>query len=177
MLKKIHLDYNLDIFLNADYTQHCSSCIKHQIYELADIHNQYGGFPDSYSFENTKIYQLWWDKTQIDYKELGQQLGMEVITVSTIMQPPGNTVPLHRDTFYQINKKYPHRSELKVRANIYLEDYKIGQFIQYQENNGYTISVDWTAGDGFIWDSNVLHLSTNAGMESKYTLQVSGFLL
>jgi len=177
MLKKIHLDYNFDIFLNADYTQHCGSCIKHQVHELTDIHDQYGGFPDSYSLENTKIHQLWWDESQIDYKELGDKLGIEVVTVSTIMQPPGNTVPLHRDTFYQITKKYPHRTERKVRANIYLQDYKIGQFIQYQENNGYTISVDWTAGDGFIWDSEVLHLSTNAGMEPKYTLQVSGFLL
>jgi hypothetical protein len=93
------------------------------------------------------------------------------------MQPPGCTVPLHRDTFYQISKRFPNRTELKVRANIYLEDYKIGQFIQYQENNGYTTSVNWQAGDGFIWDSNVLHLSTNAGMEVKYTLQVSGFLV
>ena len=177
MLKKIHLDYNFDIFLNADYTQHCGSCIKHQVHELTDIHDQYGGFPDSYSLENTKIHQLWWDESQIDYKELGDKLGIEVVTVSTIMQPPGNTVPLHRDTFYQITKKYPLRTERKVRANIYLQDYKIGQFIQYQENNGYTISVDWAAGDGFIWDSEVLHLSTNAGMEPKYTLQVSGFLL
>ena len=33
------------------------------------------------------------------------------------------------------------------------------------------------AGDGFIWDSDILHLSSNAGMQNKYTLQVSGFLL
>jgi hypothetical protein len=177
MLKKIHIDYDFTQFLQADYSQNCSSCIKHQVYELTDIHEQYGGFPQSYVFENTKIHQLWWDESQCDYKQLGNQLGIEVVTVSTIMQPPGCTVPLHRDTFYQISKRFPNRTELKVRANIYLEDYKIGQFIQYQENNGYTTSVNWQAGDGFIWDSNVLHLSTNAGMEVKYTLQVSGFLV
>lgn len=177
MLKKIFLDYNFDIFLKADYTSHCGSCIKHQIYELNDIHSQYGGFPESYCFENTKIHQLWWDQSQIDYKELGTKLGMEVVTVSTILQPPGCTVPLHRDTFYQISKRYPDRNDHKVRANIYLEDYKIGQFIQYQEGDGYTTSIDWKAGDGFIWDSDVLHLSTNAGMVPKYTLQVSGFIL
>jgi len=177
MLKKIHLAFDFTKVLNADYNGHCSSCIKHQVHELTDIHEQYGGFPQSYCFENTKIHQLWWDETQINYKELSEKLGIEVITVSTIMQPPGCTVPLHRDTFFQITKKYPDRKELKVRANIYLENYKIGQFIQYQENNGYTTSIDWATGDGFIWDSEVLHLSTNGGMENKYTMQVSGFLL
>lgn len=177
MLKKIHINYDFKIFLEADYSKYSGSCIKHQVYELTDIHEQYGGFPTSYVLENTKIHQLWWDESQINYKELGEKLGIEVVTVSSILQPPGCTVPLHRDTFYQISKRHPERKDLKVRANIYLEDYKIGQFIQYQENNGYTTSTDWQVGDGFIWDSEVLHLSTNAGMESKYTLQVSGFLL
>ena len=177
MLKKIHLDFDFSKFLNADYLIHTGSCIKHQVHELTDIHEQYSGFPKSYCFENTIIHQLWWDNTQIDYDELGEKLGIEVITVSTIMQPPGCTVPLHRDTFFQITQRYPDRKELKVRANVYLEDYKIGQFIQYQEDDRYTTSTDWKAGDGFIWDNEVLHLSTNAGMQLKYTLQVSGFLL
>ena len=177
MLKKVNLDFNFAKFIDADYTIHCDSCIKHQVHELKDIHEQYGGFPKTYCLENTMIHQLWWNEDQIDYKELGHKLGMEVITVSTILQPPGCTVPLHRDIFYQITKRFPERKELKVRANIYMEDYKLGQFIQYQEDNNYITSVDWKIGDGFIWDSQVLHLSSNAGMENKYTMQVSGFLI
>jgi hypothetical protein len=177
MLKKIKVDFDFSAFLSADYTLHSGSCVKHQVHELTDIHSTYGGFPKSYCLENTMIHQLWWDETQVDYIELGKQLGIEVVTVSTIMQPPGCTVPLHRDTFYAINQKYPDRKELKVRANIYLEDYKIGQFIQYQDESGYSTSSDWVAGEGFLWDNNVLHLSTNAGMQDKYTLQVSGFYI
>jgi hypothetical protein len=176
MLKQIHLDWDFGVFLNADYSTHEGSCIKHQVHELTDIHDSYGGFPESYNFDNTKIHQLWWDHTQVDYSRLGHQLGMEVVTVSAIKQPPGCVVPLHRDTFYQIKKRYPDRTQTAVRANIYLEDYKLGQMIQYQMNNGYSTSVDWAAGDGFIWDSEVLHLSVNGGMQDKYTLQVSGFL-
>jgi hypothetical protein len=86
-------------------------------------------------------------------------------------------VPYHRDTFFQISQRYPDRKELKVRANIYLEDYKLGHFIQYVDDNYIHTSVNWKAGDGYIWDSNILHLSSNAGMQDKYTLQVSGFLL
>lgn len=171
MVKQIHLDYDYSVFLEANYDVE-SSCVKHQVYELTDIHNNYGGFPKSYCLENTKIYQLWWDNTQIDFKLLGDLLGIEVITVSSIKQPPGCVVPLHRDTFFQINKQYPYRTDLKVRANMYLEDWKLGHFIQYNDK----ISTHWQAGDGFLWDSTVLHLSANAGMQDKYTLQISGFL-
>lgn len=177
MFLPVHISFDFTNFLEADYSTHEGSCIKHQTYELTDIHEQYGGFPDSYNIHNTKIHQLWWDKNQIDYNDLGQQLNMEVITVSTIKQPPGCVVPFHRDTFFQISKKYPERKEPKVRANIYLENYKMGQFIQYELDGKFETSTNWKAGDGFLWDSNILHVSSNAGFQDKYTLQVSGFAL
>lgn len=177
MIRSVKIDYNFDIFLSADYTQHEGSCIKHQVHELTDIHEKFGGFPKSYCFENTKINQLWWTPEQVDYNNIGQQLNMEVITISSILQPPGCVIPLHRDTFYQIKQQYPNKEETKVRANIYLENYHVGQFLQYLVNDHAEISTDWQAGDGFMWDSDVLHLSSNAGMQNKYTLQVSGFLL
>jgi hypothetical protein len=176
MIKNINLDYDFNRLLSADYSVHSGSCIKHQVHELTDIHKQFGGFPKSYCLENTMIHQLWWDNTQIDYQELGMQLEMEVITVSSILQPPGCVVPYHRDTFFQISQRYPDRTESKVRANIYLEDYKLGQFIQYVENDIVHTSTNWKVGEGFLWDSNTLHLSANAGMQDKYTLQISGFL-
>ena len=171
MIKPITLDYDFNVFLNADYGEEVS-CIKHQVHELTDIHEQYGGFPSTYTFHNTKIHQVWWDNTQVDYVNIGQQLGIEIVTVSSILQPLGCTIPLHRDTFYQINQRYPTRTELKVRANIDLEDGQLGHFIQYDDQ----VSTHWKQGQGWLWDSNVLHLGANAGMQNKYTLQVSGFL-
>jgi hypothetical protein len=177
MLKPIKIDYNFDFFLNADYSVHEGSCIAHQVHELTDVHEEYGGFPDSYESKNTKIRQLWFDNTQVDFDILGHQLNMQVITVSTILQPPGNTVPIHRDTFFQINKRYPDDTRLKVRANIYLEDWKVGHFLQYQEaDKNWHNSTHWKQGEGWMWDSKHLHLSSNAGMNDKYTLQISGFL-
>lgn len=172
ILKPVTLDYNFDTFLNADYSVHEGSCIKHQVHELTDIHDSYGGFPETYCFKNTIIHQLWWTAEQIDFADIGQQLGMEVITVSSIKQPPGCVIPLHRDTFYQISQRYPERNEVKVRANIYLEDWRLGHFIQYNDE----VSTHWRQGEGFLWDSEILHLGANAGMQDKYTLQVSGFL-
>ena len=175
MLKEIKLDYDFDTFLKADYSVHSGSCISHQVHELTDIHESYGGFPKSYAKGNTEIRQLWFDETQVDYALLGTLLGMEVVTVSTILQPPGNTVPIHRDTFFQIKKRFPDDQRLKVRANIYLEDWKVGHFMTYEIDKEWHNSTHWQAGQGFLWDDRHLHLSTNAGMANKYTLQVSGF--
>ena len=176
MLKKIRLEHDFGIFLDADYTVHRGSCISHQTHELKDVHEKYGGFPDTITKHNTEIRQLWYDDTQLDFKQLGSDLGMDVVTVSSIMQPPGNIVPIHRDTFFQIKKKYPNDARQKVRANIYLEDWKEGQFIHYEVNDKWHNSTHWMAGDGFLWDSEHLHLSGNAGFTDKYTLQVSGFI-
>jgi len=176
ILKPLKLDYNFDVFLNADYSVHYGSCISYQKKEQSDLHEKFGtGFPDSYHEDNTRIQQLWWTDDQIDYKELGNQLGMKVITVSTILQPPGNVVTLHRDMFFQINKQYPNDKRTKVRANIYLEDWKVGHFLQYTDGKKWHSHTDWKQGQGWLWDSEPLHLSANAGLEPKYTLQVSGF--
>ena len=124
MIEAVKLDYDLDIFTSADYDVHSGSCISHQVHELQDVHERFGGFPDSYDLGNTMIRQLWWTREQIDFEQIGKQLGIEVVTISSILQPAGT---------------------------------------------------HWKAGEGWIWDSKHLHLSANAGMRNKYTLQVSGF--
>jgi hypothetical protein len=177
MLQQVNLKTDFFKLLSADYLQHSGSCIKHQVHELVDIHKEYGGFPKTYTMHNTLIHQLWWTRDDLDFDDIGQQLSMEVITISSICQPPGNVVPWHRDTFFQIRQRCPGRTETPVRANIYLEDYKMGHFIQYQDDGQYHVSTNWTQGQGFLWDSSVLHLGANAGFENKYTLQVSGLLL
>jgi hypothetical protein len=111
MINKINLDYDFSTILAADYKQHEGSCMVHQKRELDDIYQKYGGYPDTFNYDNTKIHQLWWDRTQVDYEEFGRQLNMEVIMVSSILQEPGCMIPLHRDTFFQINKNYPDRKE------------------------------------------------------------------
>ena len=176
MLKEAKLNYDFKIFLSADYSVHSGSCLSHQKDELKDVHEKYGGVPESITEQNTTINQLWYKDGEVDFKEIGSQLGIDVITISSIKQEPGNMVPIHRDTFYQINKRYPNDKRQKVRANIYLEDWREGQFIHYEIDNKWFNSTHWKAGDGFIWDSKHLHVSGNAGFSDKYTLQVSGFL-
>ena len=173
MYKKIHISLDFDKFISANHGEG-TTCIAHQVHELTDIHNQYKeGFPKSYCLANTIIHQRWWTDKEVDYDKIGDQLGVEVITISSILQPPGNTIPWHRDTFYQIKKRHPNRTNEKiVRANIFLEDWKTGHFVQYND----VVSTHWKQGEGHLWDQLILHLGANNGMENKYTLQVSGFL-
>ena len=104
MLKEAKLNYDFKIFLSADYSVHSGSCLSHQKDELKDVHEKYGGVPDSITEQNTTINQLWYKDGEVDFKEIGSQLGIDVITISSIKQEPGNMVPIHRDTFYQINR-------------------------------------------------------------------------
>ncbi len=175
MIHPTRLTFDTKIFLEADYQVHSGSCITHQVKELQDVHEKYGGFPDSYDIGNTMIRQLWWDETQVDFETIGKQVGIDVVTISSILQPPGHVIPIHRDTFFQIKKRFPDDTRQKIRANIFLEDWKVGHILQYQFQGGWNSCTHWQAGDGFVWDSGPLHLSANAGMENKYTLQISGF--
>ena len=168
--QKVKFNYNCETFVNCEYPAE-DSCIKHQVDELTDIHEQYGGFPTSYKKGNTAIHQRWWNDNELDFIQIGNLLGMEVVTISSIKQPPGQVVPWHRDTFFLLKKKFPTRSH-PVRALIMLEDWKVGHFVQHDN----AVFTHWSAGDGYIWDEDILHLGANAGMENKYTLQVSGFL-
>lgn len=172
MHKNIHLDIDYKHFLSQEIPAG-STCIAHQVVELRDIHEKFpGGFPRTYCFENTTIHQKFWTTDECDFDELGSKLGMEVLTVSTIMQPPGNVIPLHRDTFFKIKSQYPNNLRTIVRSNIFLEDWKAGHFLQHDDK----VDTHWKQGDGHMWDEQVIHIGANAGMENKYTLQVSGFL-
>lgn len=170
-LKRVKVNYDFSFIYDIDWNIYEHDCLGHQQAELKDIHDEVGGFPTSLTHHNTMFYQKFFEESEIDFKELGEQLGIEAITVSIIKQPPGMTNPMHRDTFYQINKKFPDDKRLKVRANIQLLDWKDGHFLQFNNQ----VVTHWKANTGYMWDSSVLHLAANAGLEDRYSLQVSGF--
>ena len=175
MFTSFKLDYDFSQVLAADHDQHSGSCAAHQAREIPEIYGATNGHPKSYCFENTTIHQLWWDRDQLDFDNIGRQLGIEVISISSIRQDPGNVVPYHRDTFFLIRQKFPDRHDTCVRANMFLEDSKLGHMLQVTLNERHEAVTEWQANTGFMFDSSILHLSCNAGLEPKYTLQISGF--
>jgi hypothetical protein len=175
MFKKVKVNYDFSTVLATDHTVHTGSCIQHKLKEPTDVRAQFGVLPKTYVSANTIIHQLWWDRDQVDYNELGRQLDMDVVSVSSIMQPPGNCIPYHRDMFYKIKSEHPARNDLKVRANVFLEDGDLGHLMQFTLDNVHETCVDWEVNTGYMFDSDILHLSVNVGMKPKYTLQISGF--
>lgn len=177
LFRPVQVNYDFSKILATDHDCHAGSCAVHQRAEMPEVYEPHGGYPDSLCLENTTIHQLWWDRDQLDWDELGQQLGIEVVSVSSIRQDPGNMIPYHRDMFHKITTKYPDRTERKVRANIFLEPAKLGHILEFTVDDQYQYFHSWQANTGFMFDTDVLHLSMNAGLQPKYTLQVSGFLL
>jgi hypothetical protein len=93
-------------------------------------------------------------------------------SVGIMKQPPGQTLPLHDDTFYmfaKLNKIDPNDC---IRVNVFLEDWQNGH---YFEINGNPV-LQWNKGDAIIIKRNELHLSGNMGMADKYTMQITGVL-
>lgn len=173
MHRKIHIDVDFKQFLDAEYTEY--ETISMQIWNDSNKNSNLtqlrSPLPDTYCWENTKMKQILWDLTDVDVDRLSKQLNMEISSVTSIMQPPGSIIPPHVDSFFQLRKKFPDRPN-PVRALIFIENWKAGHFLQCNDD----VYTHWKCGDGLIVDRAQYHLSANAGVEDKYTVQVSGFM-
>lgn len=172
IFEPVKLDMNTDVFFNVKWEDYRCSCIQHQKIEQSDLHPD-NTMPKSLVLDNTAIHQKFFERSDVDYEELGKQTGIGVMSVSVIKQEPGNIIPIHRDMFHKIKSVYPFKANAHkcVRANIFLEDWKSGHYIEFEEKP----HSQWKANEGFIISEEVTHLSANAGLEDKYTLQISGF--
>lgn len=177
MFKEIEIDYDFSLVLATDHDAHSGTCVPHLVKELTDVYEPFGGLPKSFGSENTNLHQLWWTRDQLDFDVLGRMIDVEIISISSIRQDPGNVIPYHRDMFHKIRQMHPERKDKCVRTNIFLEDSRLGHMLQFTLDGQHRAVTEWRANTGFMFDNTVLHLSCNAGMEPKYTLQISGFYL
>ena len=170
----LKVNFNYNFLLEADYSK-SNSCLFHQKYEQKDAYSKHGELPDSYNEYNTSIHQVWWNKTDFDINDIEEQLKMEVISISTIKQDPGNIIPMHKDIFKKIKDQYDVTGKKIVRANIHLDEWNPGQVIQYQKNGEWKSHTHWKVNDGLMFDDSCLHIGMNGGLKPKYTMQISGF--
>lgn len=175
ILRPVKIDFDSSQIMSRDHRVHEGSCLFHLETEMHDLYEPLGGLPATITVDNTKLHQLWWTDQELDFEDLGQQLGMKVLSISSICQPPGHVIPWHLDSFFRIRQQVaPHH--VVVRANIHLQDAAIGHLVQYQLAGELVTHTGWSANTGLLWDSAVPHLGANVGFEDKYTLQVSGIL-
>ena len=171
VLEKTSIDYDMSFVYDINWNTYKESLKDIMTEKLKELHKPYGGMPTSYNYDNTVIYQKFLNRDEIDYELLGKQTGLDVYTISVIQQRPGNCIPLHIDKFYKLKKLYPDSAGEPVRANIYIEDWKAGHILQFEDE----LKWEWKKNTGWIFNEHVKHLSGNCGMENKYTLQLSGF--
>ena len=174
MYKKIFINFNFKKFIDAEYVEYETQSMKywHENNKGSPVEEFYGlKLPETYCWENTRMKQLVWNLEEVDTESLAKLLKMEIASISSIMQPPGSIIPVHVDSFFQLKKNFPNRPN-PVRALIFMQDWKLGHFLQCNDD-GYS---KWKTGEGIIVSGDQLHLSANAGVENKYTLQVSGFV-
>lgn len=93
-------------------------------------------------------------------------------SVGIMKQPPGQTLPLHDDTFYMFAKLNHIDPNECVRVNIFLEDWQSGHYFEINEKS----VLHWKQGDAILIRCNEPHLSGNMGMTDKYTMQVTGVM-
>ena len=53
-----------------------------------------------------------------------------------------------------------------------MEDWKPGHYLEF---NGVAVT-NWVAGDYALWSADIPHAASNIGIDSRYTLQITGEL-
>ena len=96
------------------------------------------------------------------------ELNMSIGYASMIIQNPGSINVCHKDQCFLLEEK---TNKTKIRANIFLSDWILGQLI---ETESFTIS-RWEKFSAYIWDVNSWHFAINFSDVDKLTLQFSGY--
>lgn len=112
-----------------------------------------------------------WITAVADYIRDDQGLSNIVCTITR--QNPGNSLPPHVDMYctYREEKDIPVEDAKNIiRYLVFLEDWKTGHFLQFGES----VCCYWKKGDCITWDNGMRHLSTNAGTEPKFAMQITG---
>lgn len=129
-----------------------------------------------YNKHNTKIWKTSTNVPELEVKwknKITASLPIADSVVTPTLQKPGNILPWHKDRFFYIRKKYQiDRSKIVVRFLLFLENWKIGHFIQVKN----TVITKWQAGDLILWHPDAFHLSANVGLEDKWTCNITAVL-
>lgn len=79
--------------------------------------------------------------------------------------------PLHADSFINYRQRHNIADPSVIwRCVVFLEDWKSGHYFEIDGKP----HVDWKRGDYVAWNFDVPHFAGNFGLESRYTMQITG---
>lgn len=79
-------------------------------------------------------------------------------------------MPTHVDHFRKYCEVFNVERKNVFRAVVFLEDWKPGHYFEMDNK----CIANYTAGHFVIWSADVPHAAANIGVESRYTLQITG---
>lgn len=171
MFTRVKVQTDLSAILEINHKlRPAQSCIATKIFKVEETK-----FPSSICKENTTIHQNWWQLNELPIAKIEEELGMDIKTVSSVLLPPGNVIPIHSDTFDKMRSEYPGRDDY-VRAVIYVSSYSPGQLTQVRWEKQWHTHTFWAPGDGYIWNDQVPHVTVNGSLQDLYIVNFSGFL-
>lgn len=84
----------------------------------------------------------------------------------------GEIMPQHVDHYETYSRVFGVNRNNILRTVIFLENWKPGHYFDC----GGTTCVPWSAGDFCQWTADTPHSASNIGVESRWTLQITGVL-
>jgi hypothetical protein len=129
-----------------------------------------------YTKEVTNYLQIFSEDYPNVFKPLIAKCGLDYATSSIVYQPPGNIIPWHYDTHAKFHEKLKNRGvnhELKlIRYMLFLTDWSWGHYFAV----GNSVVHQWKMGDLITWSPHMHHCGSNAGMEPKITVNITGVI-
>ena len=125
-----------------------------------------------YKKNTNEFYQVFSNDHYDIFEKFIKITNLEYATSSVIIQPPGNVLGWHQDTFVNFRLKNKHVKNKEVyRYMLMLEDWKWGHYF----TAGNDTITQWKQGDLFFWEPHIFHCGANAGIDKKITLNITGF--
>ena len=106
-------------------------------------------------------------------KTVSDQIGLTQCGYTFYQMSTGIIMPKHVDHFENYCKFYNANKNDVYRAIVALEDWQSGHYFEIDNQ----IIHDYKRGDYILWSSDVAHSAANLGINTRYTLQITGQIL
>ena len=152
--------------------EHKNYFISHHDSDDPHYNNRTQEFIDNgYIPDTNEFYQVFCHQFPDIFEKFKKASGLISAVSSFLIQPAGNVIGWHQDTFVTFRKKHKESKLPIYRYMMMVEDSQPGH---YFSAGNQTIS-NWKKGDIFYWHPNMYHCGANAGIQRKITLNMTGF--
>jgi hypothetical protein len=144
------------------------------------IWNRWGIPMPDYATDSMKLLQVFEDDCPSWVFKIKESFDswLHYSTTGITMMLPGKINAPHSDSMFRLKKSMLDQqlnteSMIPVRVNIFLQDKKIGHFLDFE--NGDVLG-NYVRGDYVVIYPNVVHSAANVGPDNRYTMQLTGFV-